>query len=285
MSNLMQSSVVKPCAELIQSADAVLIGAGAGLTAAAGINYTDTKKFADIFPGWVKKGFTMQYQLMGYPYWTQVEQWGYYAVHLDYVYFQQKNNALYQQLRQLIGDKDYFVMTSNVDQMFHKNGFDRSRIYSPQGSYGKIQCTKPCTHEVWDIEPYFQKMQQALDPADQVLTKEDAVPCCPNCGGTMFINARIDGSFIEAPYKDEYQRLMKWLEKNSKNKIVLLETGAGYNTPTVIRMPMENLASVLPSSTLIRVNMEHAEVSKEIEHKSISIQGDIKSFIEGVSVL
>jgi len=280
----MQSSVVKQCAEFIQSAEAVIIGAGAGLTAAAGINYTDTKKFADIFPGWVKKGFSMQYQLMGYPYWTQVEQWGYYTVHLDYVYYQQKINMLYQQLRRLIGDKDYFVMTSNVDQMFHKNGFDRSRIYSPQGSYGKIQCTEPCTNEVWDIEPFFHKMQQSLDTEEQVLTDEDAVPHCPNCGGTMFLNVRIDGSFIEAPYKNEYQRLMKWLGKNSNKKIVLLETGAGYSTPSVIRMPMENFASVLPNSTLIRVNMDHAEVPKEIEHKSISIQGDIKSFIEGVSV-
>ncbi|MDX2319699.1 MAG: Sir2 family NAD-dependent protein deacetylase [Moritella sp.] len=283
MSNLMHSSVLKQCAELIASADAVIIGAGAGLTAAAGINYTDTKVFANIFPGWVKKGFTMQYQLMGYPYWTQVEQWGYYTVHLDYVYYQQKSNALYQQLRNLVGEKDYFVMTSNVDEMFHKNGFDRANIYSPQGSYGKIQCTQPCSNQVWDIQPFFDNMQKALDPETQVLNNKAAVPRCPNCGGTMFVNVRIDGSFIEEPYEGEYQRMMSWLETNRDKKIVILEMGAGYNTPTVIRMPMENLTTMLPNSTLIRVNMDHAEVPEQIAHKSISIEGDIKSFIKELS--
>ena len=191
---------IQKCSKLLEAADAVLIGAGAGLTAAAGISYTDKVKFAELFPTWVKKGFSMQYQLMGYTGWSEAEKWEYYTVHLNYVYFQQTTNPLYRQLREIVGDKDYFVMTSNVDELFHKNGFDRERIYSPQGSYGKIQCTVPCSDTLWDIKPYFEKMRQALHPTEQYFTDPTCIPKCPNCGGSMFINARVDSSFIEKPY-------------------------------------------------------------------------------------
>lgn len=278
----MREEIIKTCKRLLDECDAVLIGAGAGLTAAAGISYTDKKKFAELFPAWVKKGFSMQYQLMGYTNWSQAEQWGYYTIHLGYVYFEQTTNPLYQKLRKVIGEKDYFVMTSNVDEFFHKNGFDRERIYSPQGSYGKIQCTIPCSDKVWDMKPYFDKMRQALHPTEQYITDEACIPKCPNCGSPMFINARIDHSFIDKPYRIERTRLEAWLNRLRNQKLLLLELGSGYNTPVVIRMPMESIASSFNNSSFIRVNAEHAQVPDSIKHKSISVNGDIANFIEGV---
>ena len=178
----MTKEIIQKSKQLIAESDYVFIGSGAGLTAASGINYSDKEAFAKYYPAWVKKGFSTQYQLMGYRNWTQAEQWGYYTVHLSYVYFQQKQNELYQKLRTIIGNKDYFSMTSNVDELFHKNGFDNNKLYSPQGSYGKIQCTTPCSKEVWDITPFYDKMLKALDPEKQLLVDDAAIPKCPNCG-------------------------------------------------------------------------------------------------------
>lgn len=274
---------MKRIAEKLDQADAVLIGAGAGLTAAAGINYLDEQRFAEVFPGWVKKGFTAQYQLMGYPYWTQLEQWGYYKAHLEYVYFGQQHNPLYQRLYDLVKDKDYFVMTSNVDGLFYKNGFDKSRLYTPQGDYGKIQCTVPCSQQVWDIAPFLEAMTPYYDRDEQVLTDERGIPKCPSCGSHMFIHARIDGSFIDEEHHNEYQNLIGWINGVSNKKVVLLDLGSGFNTPTVIRIPMEKLTIAIAEAYLVRVNLEHDAVPREIESKAMCVRGDIAEFIRGLS--
>ncbi|KKD57869.1 hypothetical protein RN22_24125 [Grimontia sp. AD028] len=270
---------------LIKDADAILIGAGAGLTAAAGINYLDRDKFAKVYPGWKKKGFNAQYELMGYPYWSQQEQWGYYKVHLEYVYFSQGANPLYEALYDLVRDKDYFVMTSNVDGLFYKSGFSRERFYAPQGDYGKIQCTKPCSQEVWDIKPFLDRMEPYFDPVEQVLTSEQGVPKCPNCGEDMFIHARVDGSFIDTVHEDERQALIQWLDNNREKKVVVLDLGSGFNTPTVIRIPMEQITHAFPNASLVRVNMDNASTPPELGFKATSIKGDIAEFVHQTRTL
>lgn len=238
---------MKNIRHLLTQCDAVLIGAGAGLTSAAGIDYLDRTAFSRYFPGWVNKGFTAQYELMGYRHWTQMEQWGYYKAHLEYVYYSQTSNPLYQALYQLVKDKDYFVMTSNVDGHFYKNGFVRERIYAPQGDYGQIQCTKPCTNEVWDIKPYLDRMEPYFDKEKQVLTSELGVPKCPHCAADMFIHARIDGSFIDEIHEPERQSLLNWFTGLDNKRVLLLDLGSGFNTPTVVRLPMEKITQALPN--------------------------------------
>ncbi|KXF80768.1 SIR2 family NAD-dependent protein deacylase [Enterovibrio coralii] len=276
---------LKNISSLIKDADAILIGAGAGLTAAAGINYLDREKFAEVYPGWQKKGFNAQYELMGYPYWSQEEQWGYYKVHLEYVYFSQSANPLYQTLFDLVKDKDYFVMTSNVDGLFYKSGFARERFYAPQGDYGKIQCTTPCSEQVWDIEPFLAQMDPYFDPVEQVLTSDDGVPKCPNCGETMFIHARVDGSFVDKVHEGEREALISWLDSNREKKVVLLDLGSGFNTPTVIRHPMEQITRAFPDAHLVRVNLDHTSTPPDLGFRATAVKGDIKAVIEQVSAL
>lgn len=273
-------SVVSRVAHLLKQAEAVLIGAGAGLTAAAGISYLDREKFAEVFPGWAKKGFRMQYELMGYPFRTQREQWGYYKVHLNYVYFQQHANSVYPSLYNMVKDKEHFVMTSNVDGLFYRNGFSRERLYAPQGDYGKIQCTTPCTQKVWDIKPFLDKMDESFDPIEQVLTDDSAVPKCPDCGSDMFIHARIDGSFIDSIHQQEYQNLLNWIHEMREKKILLLDLGSGFSTPALIRYPMERITRIMPDATLVRVNLDHAALPNDLDDKGISIKGDIQAFID-----
>ena len=125
-------------------------------------------------------------------------------------------------------------------------------------------------------------MEAAYDPVEQVLTDVAAVPRCPNCGESMFINTRIDGSFIETPYELERDKFIPWVNQAIDKKLVLLEMGAGYNTPVVIRMPMESIAQQVKGSSFIRVNWEYAQVPNNLQHKSVSVQGDIAEFIAGV---
>ncbi len=139
----LNTNTLQAVSELIKQADAVLIGAGAGLSAAAGLNYLDRDKFAEVYPGWKRKGFNAQYELMGYPYWNQLQQWGYYKVHLEYVYFSQGANPLYQSLYDLVKEKDYFVMTSNVDGLFYKSGFDRQRFFRPREITARYSAPNP----------------------------------------------------------------------------------------------------------------------------------------------
>lgn len=275
----MNNEILKKSIQMIEEADAILIGAGAGLSAAAGINYMDKEKFAEHFPAWKKRGFDMQYQLMGYRNWTMAEQWGYYTVQLGYVYFNRKENELYQSLRNLIGSKPYFVMTSNVDELFRKSGFDANQIYTPQGNYNKIQCTVPCSDEVWDMQPFYEKMKKALDPETQVLTDEAAIPKCPICGSDMFIHARLDHSFIDLEHDEERKRLTTWMDEHGAKNILLLELGAGFNTPMVIRYPMESLYKNLPNASFIRVNLDHADIPQFGKEQSLSYESDIAEWI------
>ncbi|WP_051563716.1 SIR2 family NAD-dependent protein deacylase [Enterovibrio calviensis] len=268
---------------LINDADAILIGSGAGLSAAAGLNYLDQQTFADVYSGWKRKGFNVQYDLMGFSQWTQQEQWGYFKVHLEYVYFSQPASPLYQALFERVKHKDYFVMTSNVDGLFYKSGFARDRFYSPQGDYGKIQCTTPCSQQVWDVKPFLEKMDPYFDTVEQVITSEEGVPKCPNCGGNMFIHARVDGSFIDSVHEEERQALIRWLDENREKKVVMLELGSGYNTPTVIRHPMEQITRAFPNANLVRVNLDRANVPPDLGAKALSVEGDIGEFIHALA--
>ncbi|QIZ50511.1 NAD-dependent protein deacetylase of SIR2 family [Dickeya zeae] len=275
----LNSDILQRIRNLLASCDAILIGAGAGLTASAGIDYLDEKAFSRYFQGWVNKGFTAQYELMGYRNWTQLEKWGYYKTHLSYVYYSQPFNQLYRALYQLVKNKDYFVMTSNVDGHFYKNGFDRSKLYAPQGDYGLIQCTKPCSQDVWDIKPFLDRMEPYFDKKQQILTSTKGVPKCPHCGSDMFVHVRVDNSFIDEIHVSERQKLLDWLEGANKKNLLIFDLGSGFNTPMVIRIPMERITQALPNSTLVRINSHHVETSLELGERYIPIKSDIGNFI------
>ena len=264
---------IQRCRDLLRQANAVLIAAGAGLAVEAGIDYMDTKSFARDFPGMVKLGFHRRAELMGYSDWSPELKWGYLAANVNQVRFQVPPHPVYARLLELVREKDYFVVTSNVDGLFTKNGFAEDRLFTPQGDYALMQCQTPCSNAVWPSWPVIERILPKIDPATQKVTDSSVLPRCPNCGEDVIMNVRGGYWFIEDPYREQAGRLDQWLDNNRERDLLVLEIGAGFNTPSVIRWPMERIVHAHPRAHLIRVNLQYPQVPREIAGKSISLQG------------
>jgi NAD-dependent SIR2 family protein deacetylase len=280
--NARNQKAAELCKALLDNAELILIGAGAGMSAAAGIDYTDSQRFARLFPEMAKKGFTNNYELFGYEGLSDAVMWGYHAMHIQHVSYDIQTDPAYQNLFNLVKDKDYFVVTSNVDRMFHKNNFDPKAIFTPQGDYRLMQCLTPCSDQVWDTRPFLDRLLAALDPVTHEITDPSAIPVCPKCGGKMFMNVRGGSWFIEKPYKQQNFLFSEWVEESFSDKLLVIELGAGFNTPGVVRYPLEKITNAHPDSNMIRINKEHPELPSDIAKKSIGIQEDIGVFLEAL---
>lgn len=268
--------------KLLKTADCILIGAGAGLSADAGNNYMDKESFAKNYPELVKLGFQFKAQLMGYDLLPTDLEWSYLSRHINEARFQSPPQQVYEKLFELVKNKDYFVITSNVDMLFVKNGFDENKIFTPQGDYGLLQCLGPCWTKTWETKPIIDKISTKIDPRTKRLTDLSAIPNCPNCGGPVFMNVRGGSWFIEEPYKEQAKRFNKWIQKASNCQLLILEIGAGFNTPGVVRWPMEQIVNKFDNSHLIRVNLQYPQVPKEIIDKSLTFKIRAIDFINSL---
>ncbi|MER6169853.1 hypothetical protein [Streptosporangium sp. NPDC001681] len=244
----------------IGEADRVLIGAGAGLSVAAGYDYADTRRFAELFPALHRLGLRARYQLIGLRLPPDL-LWGYWSVHVTDIRFGPGPHPVYRGLRDLVGDRHHFVMTSNVDALFSRNGFDAGRIFTPQGDYGRYQCERPCARDTWPSKPIIDAALAAYDPATGRVTDPAAIPACPNCGGEVFLNVHKGPEYIPDPYLPAGRRLQAWLDDGpADERLLVLDIGSGYNTPTVVRLPMERIARSRAHGRLLRVNPVQPEV-------------------------
>ena len=245
---------LREAAEWLRSADRVLITAGAG--------------------------FHARYEVIGRDLPPEY-LWGFWSVHAEDVGFNPEPSPLYGQLRGLVGDRDYFVVTSNVDQLFSRNGFDAERMYTPQGDYGLYQCLTPCTREVWPSEPIIRKALDNYDPATGKVSPE-GIPSCPNCGGEVFLNVNAASWHINDHFQPGLDRLNGWLTETqeSGDTLAIVEIGVGFNTPSVIRWPSEELVRVLPNARLIRVNQEYPGVPDDHADRAWAIAADAKTTID-----
>ncbi len=268
--------------KLLKVADCVLIGAGAGLSADADNDYLDKESFAQNYPELVKLGFQMKAQLMGYEVLPPDLEWSYLARHINEARFQSPPQQVYERLFDLVKDKDYFVITSNVDMLFVKNGFDENKIFTPQGDYALMQCLGPCWTKTWEVKPIIDKIASIIDPKTKKLTDLSVIPKCPNCGGPVFMNVRGGSWFIEEPYKEQAKRFSEWIQKVNGYQLLVLEIGAGFNTPGVVRWPMEQIVFKFENAHLIRVNLEYPQIPKEITEKSIAFKTRAKIFIDSL---
>ena len=262
----------------LESAEAVVIGAGAGFSDAAGIKYVG-KRFTDNFQDFIKK-YNMEdlYTSSFYPFKTQEERWAYWAKHVSLNRFETPATKLYTDLFDLVRDKNYFIITTNVEHQFWKANFPNEKIFATQGDYGYIQCAKGCHNKLYDNDSLVANMISATKDCK---IPSSLVPKCPVCGGEMDINVRKDRYFVQGEDWDiAYNNYEKFIENNENKKIVFIELGVGYNTPGIIRYPFEQMTNKNDKAVLIRLNKDYPQGPIENKSKTISFTEEMMEVIE-----
>lgn len=276
--------------EKIEQADAVIIGAGAGLSTSAGFDYSG-ERFEQYFSDFEGKyGFSDMYSGGFYPYETLEEYWGYWCRYIYINRYMDAPKPVYQRLYELVKEKDYFVLTTNVDHCFQKAGFDKKRLFYTQGDYGLFQCSTPCHRETYDNARVIKDMvlSQGFQPEKgkgiKLTVPKDMIPHCPKCGKPMSMNLRADHTFVEDKgWHRAAERYEQFLQRHKNLKIVFMELGVGYNTPGIIKYPFWNMTNSFPQATYVCLNQSEAYAPEEIRDKSICMNEDIAKVLEQLS--
>ena len=253
----------------LAEADAVVVGAGAGLSTAAGYTYSGPR-FSRLFGDFAARyGFSDMYSGGFYPYDTLEEHWAFWSRYVMCNRYDPIPGRVYQQLLNLLRDRDYFVLTTNVDHCFQRAGFDKQRLFYTQGDYGLFQCSRPCCQETWDNEDAIRAM---VDQQSDLRIPSELVPHCPHCGAPATMNLRSDGTFVEDEgWHKAAARYSEFLRRHEGMRTLYLEIGVGGNTPGIIKYPFWQMTAANPRATYACVNLGEACAPRELERQSILI--------------
>lgn len=284
------SGELKRLKEALDRADSVFIGAGAGLSTSAGFTYSG-ERFEKYFGDFAAKyGFRDMYSGGFYPYKTLEEHWAYWSRYVYINRYMAPSKPVYDQLYQLIKDRDYFVLTTNVDHCFQKAGFDKERLFYTQGDYGLFQCSRRCHIDTYDNYKTIRGMALAqgfqIDETGKLFLPENGLPAmavptellpvCPKCGAPMAMNLRSDDTFVEDEgWLKAAERYSSFVKSHRAGRVLFLELGVGFNTPGIIKYPFWQMTMENPEAVYACVNMGQAVCPKEIAGHSICIDGDI----------
>ena len=261
----------------LKDADAVLIGAGAGLSTSAGFIYNGDR-FREHFSEYEKKyGFHDMYSGGFYPFETPEEMWAYWSKFIFINRYMDAPKPVYKILLELVKDKDYFVITTNVDHCFQKAGFDKNRLFYTQGDYGLFQCSEPCLDVTYENEEMIRSM---VEKQKDMRIPSELIPKCPNCSKPLTMNLRSDDKFVEDDgWHNAAGRYHEFLDTHN-GKILYLELGVGYNTPGIIKYPFWKYTAVNPDAIYACINYKDAVCPDDILDQSICIDGDIGKALE-----
>lgn len=263
-----------------ETADAVLIGAGAGLSTAAGFTYGG-ERFKKFFADFgAKYGIRDMYSGGFYPYDTLEEYWAWWSRHIFYNRYSDPPKPVYDELFKLVKDKDYFVVTTNVDHCFQKAGFDKRRLFYTQGDYGLFQCSVPCRDKTYDNEAIIRRM--VAEQKDMRIPSE-LIPRCPVCGAPMTVNLRTDDTFVQDEgWNAACERYEAFVHKHKDSRILFLELGVGNNTPVIIKYPFWRFTDGNARATYACVNYGEAFCPPQIEKRAICINADIDRVLQSL---
>ena len=279
---------MKSCSEpierlkaVLQDCDAVVIGAGSGLSTAAGFTYTG-ERFEKYFSDFAAKyGIQDMYSGGFYPFATPEEHWAYWSRYIWVNRYMDAPKPVYKDLLALVRDKDYFVITTNVDHCFQKAGFDKKRLFYTQGDYGLFQCSEPCCQETFDNEAVIREM---MEQQKDMKIPTELLPVCPHCGKPLTMNLRSDNKFVEDEgWHRAAERYENFLRTREGGRILFLELGVGYNTPVIIKYPFWQMTAKNPSATYACINQGQAMCPREIQQQAICIDADIGCILRGLS--
>ena len=267
--------------ELLRSklaeADAVLIGAGAGLSASAGLTYSG-ERFEQHFGDFYQKyGIQDMYSGGFYPFDTLEEYWAWWSRHIYWNRYVDAPKSVYRDLLALVQDKDYFVLTTNVDHQFQRAGFEKERLFYTQGDYGLWQCSGPCHQKTYDNEKIVRRM---VKEQNEMRVPTELIPRCPKCGRTMTMNLRCDDRFVQDEgWHQAAYRYKAFLRSHEGMRILFLELGVGGNTPGIIKYPFWKYTTENPRAAYVCINYETAYIPVQIRERSLFLKGDIGDFL------
>ena len=271
------SDEIKKLKKAIEEADAVVIGAGAGLSTSAGFVYNG-ERFEKYFSEFGKKyGFKDMYSGGFYPYEIPEEMWAYWSKFIFVNRYMDAPKPVYEHLLSLVKDKDYFVITTNVDHCFQKAGFDKKRLFYTQGDYGLFQCSEPCSDETYENEEIVSNM---VEQQKGMKIPTALIPKCPKCGKPLTMNLRSDDKFVEDKGWHEAAKRYHDFLNSHNGKILYLELGVGYNTPGIIKYPFWQMTADNPDAVYACVNFGEAVCPEDIMAQAICIDGDIGTVID-----
>ena len=281
----MDSQQISEIKNLIENSDAILVGAGAGLTASGGINYVDPKEFEVLFPEFKKLGYNTTWDCISH-FWTvndknEQEYYGYWATHIKRIRYDAPVLQPYIDLKKILSSKDYFIFTSNVEHQFYKAGFPDSKILATQGNYMYFQCSKPCTQEIYDNYQYVKKIVDNIETPSMKARKCD-IPHCPHCGRRLIPNLRSDGRFVEGPHMKNLGKLNQFIHDHIHQNVLLLELGVGHNSPGLIRYPFDKMIYTTPNWRMVRINLSDPDTPPEIMDRTIVVERDISQVLHEI---
>lgn len=267
--------------QVLEEADAVVIGAGAGLSASAGLTYAG-ERFEAHFMDFIEKyGITDMYSGGFYPFQTQEEYWAWWSRQIYWNRCVDAPKPVYGQLLELVREKDYFVLTTNVDHQFQKAGFDKKRLFYTQGDYGLWQCSRACHQKTYDNEAVVRQM---VEEQRDMQVPAGLVPHCPVCGRPMTMNLRCDDTFVQDQgWYAAAGRYEDFLVRRQGLRVLYLELGVGGNTPAIIKYPFWKLTRANPKAHYACVNLGETFAPREIASRAVCIDSDIGSFLKTIS--
>ncbi|MBQ6215891.1 MAG: Sir2 silent information regulator family NAD-dependent deacetylase [Erysipelotrichaceae bacterium] len=281
------SESVEELKTALQECDAVVIGAGAGLSTSAGFIYTG-ERFEKYFSDFITKyGFQDMYSGGFYPFEKREEFWAYWSRYIYVNRYMDPPKDVYEKLYELVKGRDYFVITTNVDHCFQKAGFDRKRLFYTQGDYGLFQCSRPCHRKTYDNKESVVKMLMSQgftigedgeliipDTPLKMTVPSELIPVCPVCKEEMTMNLRSDDRFVEDEgWHEATERYSLFLNRH-QGRILYLELGVGFNTPGIIKFPFWRMSERNPKAKYVCLNYDQACTIPEIEDRSICINAD-----------
>ncbi len=284
---------IEKLSNVIKEAEAVIIGAGAGLSTSAGFVY-DGERFERYFKDFSEKyHFNDMYSGGFYPYETPEEKWAFWSRFVYINRYMKIPKPVYEKLLDLVKDKDYFVITTNVDHCFQKTGFDKQRLFYTQGDYGLFQCSKPCHNKTYNNEETIRKMVLSQGYAIakdgtlvengpiQMRVPSELIPFCPVCGEPMAMNLRADDTFVQDEgWEVAAGRYSDYLQAHRNKKVLFLDAGTGFNTPIIFKIPFWQWTEEWPDAKYACLNYGEAFAPEEIKDKSICINGDIGDILD-----